>query len=326
MGPAAVTLSASADGSLLYSEGAELDLPRELVWVDRAGVEIEAVGRPHARLAGPRLSPDGRRVAFTALDGGNVDVWVLDLETGTETRLTFGPQPESSPEWLASSSRLSYVERDGMQARVLAINADGSGGQRELAPTASSADFDNVAMAPDGRSALRIIDQRGHGSLRVGPVLPDGSLGPLEPLLQQVPEPNVGAVTISPDGRLVAYSTNDPGQVDVFLARFPGGEGRWQVGTQGGFRARWAPDGRELFFIAGSGPTKRSMVSARVDPAQDPPLGPVTLLFDLDNRGFGSFDVAPGGQRILTTRPAGGGAGPAAHLVLVQNWQSGLPR
>ena len=324
VGPAAVTLSASADGSLLYSEGSELDLPRELVWVDRAGVEIEAVGRPHVRLRRPRLSPDGRRVAFTAANGGNVDVWVLDLETGIETRLTFDPQQESSPEWLASSSRLAYVERDGMQARVLAINADGSGGQRELAPTASSADFDNVAMAPDGRSALRIIDQRGHGSLRVGPVLPDGSLGPLEPLLKQVPEPNVGAATISPDGRLVAYSTNDPGQVDVFLARFPGGEGRWQVGTQGGFRARWAPDGRELFFIAGSGPTKRSMVSARVDPAQDPPLGPVTLLFD--SRDFGDFDVAPGGQRILTTRPAGGSDGTARRLVLVQNWQSGLSR
>lgn len=289
----------------------------------RAAVRY-AVGRPHTRLRRPRLSPDGRRVAFAAADGGNVDVWVLDLETGGETRLTFGPQPEFSPEWLASSSRLAYVERDGMQARVLAINADGSGGQRELAPTVSSADFDNVAMAPDGRSALRIIDQRGHGSLRVGPVLPDGSLGPLEPLLKQVPEPNVGAATISPDGRLVAYTTNDPGQVDVFLARFPGGEGRWQVGTEGGFRARWAPGGRELFFIAGSGPTKRSLASARVDPAQDSPLGPITLLFD--TRGFGSFDVAPDGQRILTTRPAGGGDGPARRLVLVQNWQSGLPR
>ncbi|MGD9548419.1 MAG: hypothetical protein AB7V45_12850 [Candidatus Krumholzibacteriia bacterium] len=56
-------------------------------------------------------------------------------------------------------------------------------------------------------------------------MLPDGTLGPLEPLLKRVPEPNVGAATISPDGRLVAYSTNDPGQVDVFLSRFPAGEG-----------------------------------------------------------------------------------------------------
>lgn len=66
------------------------------------------------------------------------------------------------------------------------------------------------------------------------------------------------------------------------------------------------------------------MVSARVDPGQDPPLGPVTLLFE--SRGFRDFDVAPGGQRILTTRPAGGGEGPTRHLVLVQNWQSGLSR
>lgn len=114
------------------------------------------------------------------------------------------------------------------------------------------------------------------------------------------------------------------GPYEIGVSLGAGGEGRWQVGTEGGFRARWAPDGRELFFIAGSGPTKRSLASARVDPAQDPPLGPVTLLFD--TREFGNFDVAPGGQRILTTRPAGGSDGTARRLVLVQNWPSGLSR
>ena len=102
-------------------------------------------------------------------------------------------------------------------------------------------------------------------------------LGTLKALLKQIPEPDARDARISPDGQLVAYTTNDPGQVDVFLTRFPSGEGQWQVGTQGGKQSRWAPDSRELIFIAGSGPTKRSMVSARVDPSLDSPLGTLTV-------------------------------------------------
>ena len=322
--PEAVTLSASADGSLLYVEGSRINVPRELIWMDRAGQRIETVSTPHMGLAGPRLSPDGRRVAFSAADGGNEDVWVLDLTTGTETRLTFGPQAESAPEWLASSSRLAYAEHDGMQGRILSINADGSGDQRALAPTEYvSWSARSVDMAPDGRSAIRVVDQRGHGSLQIGPVLPDGTLGPLKPLLAQVPEPNVSNARISPDGQLLAYQTNDPGQVDVFLTRFPGGEGQWQVGIEGGFRPRWARGSGELFLIAGSGPTSRSMAAVKVDPSQDPPLGPLTRLFSSrSDDDLGDFDVSADGKRILFTRSSGGGDESARHLVLVQNWQS----
>ena len=324
--PDAVTLSASADGSLLYSEAQNFTVQRELVWRNRQGEEIGVVGSPHRGLTSPRLSPDGDRVAFSAADGDNSDIWVLDLKTGTETRLTFGPQSEFWPEWLASSSRLTYVEESGTQTRVISINADGSGEQREFAPL-RGIEFEsaNVAVAPDGQSAVCIVEQRGRGSLQVGPVLPDGRLGDLRPLLKQVPEPNVRDGRISPDGRLVAYTTDDPGQVDIFLTRFPNGEGQWQVGTQGGVQPRWARDSGELIFIAGSGPTQRNMASARVDPSLDPPLGPLTLLYESQGDGdLRDFDVTADGQRILTTRAAGGAVGPTRHLVLVQNWPSGL--
>jgi dipeptidyl aminopeptidase/acylaminoacyl peptidase len=153
--PDAVTLSASADGSLLYSEGLKVSVQRELVWRNRSGEDLGAVGSPHRNLGQPRLSPDGSRVAFSAADGDNEDVWVLDLKTGTETRLTFGPQVESSPEWMASSLRLSYVEDNGMQARVFSINADGSGEQREFAPLMYfGMQSGGVTMAPDGRSSI----------------------------------------------------------------------------------------------------------------------------------------------------------------------------
>jgi Tol biopolymer transport system component len=314
------------DGSLLYAEGS-VNVSRQLVWVDRTGKEIEAVGSPHMGLAGPRLSPDGRRVAFSAADGGNRDVWVLDLMTGIETRLTFGPQSESSPEWMASSSRLAYIEHDEMQARVLSIHADGSGAQRTFAPrTYFVPSAGSVTVAPDGKSAIRVVDQRGHGSLQVGPILPDGSLGTLKPLLTRTPEPSISDARISPDGHLLAYQTNDAGIVNVFLTRYPGGEGQWQVGTEGGFSPRWARDRGELFFVAGSGPSSRSMVSADVEPSRDPPLGALTRLFRLsgDNRGS-DFDVSADG-RILLTRPSGGADPSAGRMVLVQNWRSGLEK
>jgi Tol biopolymer transport system component len=323
--PDAVTLSAAADGSLLYVEGARTSALRELVWLDRRGQKIEAIGAPHAQLNHPRLSPDGKRVAFGASDGGNDDVWVLDLATGHETRITFDPQAEVAPEWLGSSTRLAYlVEPGDMQAAVQAINADGSGAQRPFAPMAPAGPpLVNVSLAPDGKSAIRVIDQRGHEGLQIGSVLADGTLGPLKPVFSQGPEPNIGDARISPGGELLAYQTNDPGQVDVFLTRFPSGEGQWQVGTGGGFKPRWARDSRELFLIAGSGPTRREMAVAAVDPSRDPPLGAVTRLFDLrgDDDGY-DYDVAPDGRRLLFTRASGGGEGAARHLVLVQHWQS----
>ncbi len=183
--PDAVSVSVSDDGSLLYVEGSTGEERRELVWVDRSGKVIEVLGSGHAGLAGATLSPDGRRVAFSARDGGNRDIWVRDLARGTETRLTFSGGLEGQPEWLASSSRLAYTRVENLQGRIFAVNADGSGGEREFAPAAGmGASASSFSVAPDGKWAVRIVDERGIGRLRVGPVLPDGSLGSLRPLLE----------------------------------------------------------------------------------------------------------------------------------------------
>jgi len=322
--PQGITLSASADGWLLYVEGAKINVPRELVWVDRAGNEIGAVGKPHVDFDEPRLSPGGQYVAFSAADARNSDIWVLDLSNGTDTRLTFGPRSGFAPEWLTSSARLSFVEQDGLQGRIQSINSDGSGALRTLAPTAPLLEITGgFSMAPDGRSALRIVDEQGRGSLQIGAVLADGTLGPLKPFFSEVPGPDVREVRISPDGQLLAYETDDDGRENVFLTRFPEGIGRWQVGTEGGTAPRWAGKSGELIFTAGNWPSTQTIVAARVDPKHDPPLGAFTRLFDLrPDSDWGSYDVAPDGLRLLFTRPLGGGSESAKHLVLVQNWQS----
>jgi Tol biopolymer transport system component len=328
--PEAVSVSVSQDGSLLYVEGSGGDENRELVWVDRSGKLIEAEGSGHAGLAGATLSPDGRRVAFTAQDRRNTDIWVRDLARKTETRLTFTGDAEGRPEWLASSSRLAYTRVQNMQGRIFAVNADGSGEQREFAPAAGmGAAANSFSVSSDGTWAVRIVDERGIGRLRAGPVLPDGSLGGLRLLLKLEPEPDIQDTIISPDGKLLAYVTNDPRQaVSLFLTRFPEGVGRWQIGADGGRAPRWARDSGELFFMSGDGPSRRTMVSVKVDPAHDPPVGEVTRLFELggslelDMSDSNRFDVTADGRRFLFVRPAGRTGGASRRIVLVQNWRA----
>jgi dipeptidyl aminopeptidase/acylaminoacyl peptidase len=147
------------------------------------------------------------------------------------------------------------------------------------------------------------------------------------------PEPDIRDARISPDGELLAYVTTDPRRAaDLFLTRFPEGVGRWQVSAEGAFTPRWARDSKELFFIAGVGPSRRTLVSANVDPAQDPPLGEVTRLFELGGGGEldmadgNRFDVTADGKRFLFVRAAGRAGGTPQRIVLVQNWRAALER
>jgi dipeptidyl aminopeptidase/acylaminoacyl peptidase len=334
--PDAVSVSVAADGSLLYVESAEGEETRELIWADRSGKVLAQVGTPHSGLDLPALSPDGRRVAFRARqDDRNSDIWVLDLARGTETRLTFGPGLKDVPEWLPSSNRLAYVDAVNVQGRILAVNADGSGDQREIAPLAGlGAATRNLSVAPDGKTAVRIVDERGRGRLRIADVGPDGVLGPLRPLLKQQPEPDINDAIISPDGRLLAYVTNNPGQVELFLTRYPGGDGQWQVGSEGGRSPQWSGDGKELFFVSGSGPSRRTLVAVHVDPAQEPPVGAMQSLFatsgsigsDINLYDRGRFAVSPDGQRFLFTRAAHGSQALQKRMVLVENWRGALQK
>ncbi|HEY6571754.1 MAG TPA: hypothetical protein VI198_00420, partial [Candidatus Eisenbacteria bacterium] len=327
--PGAASISASDDGSLLFTGGASQAAKHELVWLDRSGKVIETLGQGHPGLSSPAVSPDGRRVAYDAAENGNRDIWVRDLVRGTETRLTFDAKPEISPAWFPSGTRLVFIERSGIQGRLLAVNADGSGGQQEIAPIAdlggTALTTYGLGITPDGTSALRIVSERGHSRVRIASFLPGGVLGPLRPVLHAQPEPDVGQSAVSPDGRLLAYVTDDPGKNSVFITRFPSADGKWEVGTAGGRSPRWARKTGEFFFVAGSGPGSRWLSVATVNPALDPPVGSVTKLFEVGALGAVSateFDVSPDGRRLLFSRVSAGAAESTRRLVLVQNWRS----
>jgi Tol biopolymer transport system component len=327
--PGAASISLADDGSLLFVGGVGEAATSDLAWLDRSGKTIEAIGPGHPGLSNPVLSPDGRRVAFVAAESGSQDLWSRDLLRGGETRLTFGEKNEMSPAWYPSGTRLAYMEQQGIQGRLLAVNADGSGGQREIAPFAELAGLalhpTSLSVAPDGASAVRVVGERGHSRLRIAPLLAGGVLGPLGPLLHVQPEPDIGQAAISPDGRLLAYVTDDPGVNSIFLTRFPSGEGKWEVSPEGGRSPHWAAKTGELFFVAGNGPGTRWLSAATVNSAQDSPLGTVTKLFDLESLDASvehEFDVSADGKRFLFARVSKTGAGSARRLVLVENWRS----
>ena len=326
--PGGASLSASMEGSLLYVQRAGTEAVNEMAWVDRAGRTIGVVGSGRAGLSGPTLSPDGKRIAFAAGPPKNRDIWVHDLGRGTETRLTFGAADEAAPTWL-STSEVVYVQMapasTSVSGRIVAVKADGSGAQRVVVPEAALGRAARpLDLAADGRTAVQIVDERGHGRLRVADVRPDGSLGPLRPILRIEPEPDVGEAQLSPDGRLLAYVTDEPGLPELFLTRFPSGEGRWQVTTDGGREPRWARDTGELFFTTGL--RQDALFSVRVDPALDPPIGAPTSLFRFgaldggrpSSASGGDMDVAADGQRLLVVRPGAGAT--ARRMVLVQSW------
>jgi dipeptidyl aminopeptidase/acylaminoacyl peptidase len=325
----AVSLSASADGSLLYMEGADEGGLHQFVWVDRAGKVIETVGEPRPGLEDAELSPDGRRLAFTTTSNETGDdIWVRDLARGIDTRLTFDPGTETDPRWI-DSSQLSYVEATAARSRIYTMQPDGSGGKRLLASEAGVG-IQQALLAPDGASAVRIIDVGGHKKLRSASVQPDGVLGPPQEFLQFQPEPDIGDARLSPDGRLLAYATDDPGQPEAFLTRFPSGQGRWQVSQEGARRVRWAAQTGALYYIAGGGPSRRALVEVKVDAGQDPPIGTPTRLFDIDPKWlrFGEmpYDVTPDGSRFLMAREAAGGEKRPGRMILVQNWEAGLAK
>jgi hypothetical protein len=325
----AASISVSREGTLLYMEGNDAQGPNELVWVDRTGRVIGTVGAAHPGLWNAVLSPDGRGIAFTVTQAdGNDDVWVRDLARDLDTRITFSGARETSPKWLGPD-RLAYLEIDRMLCRILAVNADGSGSGSVVAPPLGigrqEADF-----AHDGKTAIRLIDDDGRPRLRSATVLPDGSLGAPTPFLRVEPEPEVDDACLSSDDRLLAYATNDPGLPEVFVVRYPGGEGPWQVSSGGGRRPRWAMGKGELFYIGGGGPSRRAMFAVPVDPSENPPIGTPDRLFDIDPRwlraGEMPFDVTADGERVLMAREAAEVESRPNRMVLVQNWESELAK
>ena len=240
--------SVSQNGVLVFRSA--YASPSRLVWLDRGGKQLATIGEP-ANYGPARLSPDGRTIVTTREDStetGKNDLWLISVQRGIFSRLTFHPANNYSAVWAPDSSRLAIAS---LGSRVQIIPANGNG-------TPVAASNEQVAMvrdwSPDGRTIL-VQQQNSSTGMDVMALSVSGKPESVTPVLNS--QFDEVLPRFSPDGRWLAYISNDSGRSEVYVVPFPGSGGRWQISTSGVQSGTpgviWSRDGKELYFRDAAG-------------------------------------------------------------------------
>jgi serine/threonine-protein kinase len=248
-------------------------------------------------------------VAVEASEPGVAYIWIHDIERGTKTRFTFSKAYETRPVWIFGRDTVAYSVGSGGKSPGWIKSADGSGKPVELGIT------EPRSCSRDGKYVFGVVD--GNETRDDISYLPlDGDASPVTFLNGPASE---GYPSISPDGKLLAYESDESGSDQVFLTQFPSGEGKWQVSVSSASQPRWSGTGEELFYYDFSF-GRMMAVSVKTDPAVQ--LGTPVKLFDTRAAGLSpiaGFDVAPDGQRFLMIQVTDPDAGEAA-IAIYENW------
>ncbi|MGZ4819600.1 MAG: protein kinase domain-containing protein, partial [Terriglobales bacterium] len=287
----------------------------QLTWFDRHGRQFGTVGPPSV-IANPKLSPDQRRVAVDLTDDGrHVNLWTFDLGSNATSRLSFGTWLEEAPVWRPDGKQIIYASNETLLFGLYAKNSDGSGtgekvidlGSQWQAPWDWSRDGKYLLTRKAGELwYVTMADRQPH------------------PLLQGSEQ--VRNAQFSPDGKFVAYSSNETGNPEVYVSPFPTFKGKWQVSHGGGEEPRWRGDAKELFYLA---PDRKLMAvevkaSSGFEASSPVPLfltAPRQAISALD---FFSYDVAADGQRFLVDTKIE--TSNAAPLSVILNWPSEMEK
>ncbi len=310
----------SASGTLVYMPGisSSAAAKRTLVWVNREGKE-EPISAPPDAYSEMRISPDGKRVALQVATPKN-NIWIWDVVQKTMMPLTFDEGAGStSPLWTLDGKRILYVwdPVNGLLSGVYSKASDGTGEAEKLASSPGRGLFP-YSLSKDGKSVVL-------WEVTLRPLQWDIGLLSMEggharrALLQEkyfVKEPR-----LSPNGRWMAYASNESGKFEVYVCPFPDvKKGKYQISTGGGNHPLWSPDGRELFY---SSPEATMAVPVETDPQfklRGTPsvlfrgtLGKIASLTD-----FTYWDIHPDGKRFLMVKDAPAEAPRKINIVV--NW------
>lgn len=283
--------SVSENGALAYQTG-EAQAGNRLLWFDREGKQIGSLGKQLFHAA-PQLSPDGRMDAVMIDDpSSRQDLWIYDIARGLRTRFTFDPGNSRTPVWSPDGEQIVFTSnRDGAYD-LYAKSFSGSGEARLVLK--SNIDKYPMSWSTDGRflAYITLGDPDTGTDIWVLPRQEDAE--PISFLRTKFAETYPA---FSPDGRWMAYVSNESGRREVYVTPFPGPGRRWQVSLDGGSYPKWRGDGREIFFVAG----RSHMMAAAVE-AQGASftIGEVSELFSFTlGAPFRIYDATPDGQRFL---------------------------
>jgi serine/threonine-protein kinase len=324
-------LTASSTGTLVMEVGnantGGSGARHTLVWVDRTGTQRPVDSAWTFRLTqnagnvGWALSPDGTRLAIGLNTDSGDDVWIKELPAGPLSRLTFDSTDDSRPRWTPDGRSVMYSRRKTELGRQ---RADGTGNTEIFLRFTDAGTIDEVLTSPDGRW---LVFRRGGATGELG----GRNIFGIRPGVDSAPVPLVAkpgvdesAAALSPDGKWLAYVSNETGRDEIYVRPFPATDsGKWQVSTNGGQAPLWAHSGRELFFVD----AERNMVVAPVQGGGALQFGARRILFTLgedlylpNSEHYTPFDLARDDQRFLMAREVRGAADRARAFVLVENW------
>ncbi len=311
----AAAFSSSADGSLAYVPGALVG-SETLLWVDRSGVAQPLPAPPRGYMA-PRVSPDGQRLAV-AIEASNSGLWLYDPARSTLTRLIEGGVIIPWPIWTPDGKRVTFLSALSGPVDLHWAPADGSGIPERL--TTDENYKVPGSWSPDGQ-VLAFSELSPTNGWDVWVLKLEGDRKP-RPFLQT--PSNESIPMFSPDGRWLAYESDESGREEIYVRPFPGPGSKWQISADGGTEPVWARSGRELFYRNGDKMMAADIATQPSFSARKP-----KVLFEGHYESYGPFssyyDVSPDGQRFLMVKENQQGTS-ASQINVVLNWFEELKR
>lgn len=313
-GPDYGFFSVSPTGLLVYQSVPDTSV-NQMVWFSRSGQNLGAVGQPDS-YSNPALSLDGSRLAVAVGQHGKADIWIYDLRRGTASRLTFNPAYDVNPIWSSDGGRVFFTSDRRGPWDLYQKAADGLGSTQ---PVFLSAGQDKALndISSDGRYA--IYDTATSASTKQLWVVP--LFGDHQPFPFVQGSFGASSAQFSPNGRYVAYTSNETGRNEIYVQTFPQHTGRWQVSAAGGAQPQWRHDGRELYFLS----PDQKLMAVTVDTAA--PVFQAAIPKELFQTQLipisywrNIYVPSPDGQRFLMIAPAG--QAKPQPLTVVANWPS----
>ena len=324
-GNGSAQFSVSDTGTMAYVAGRSQRQLATIDWMDRRGNFTPLRETPGDYYA-PALSPDGKRLAVAINDGKRIDIWVYELAHETLTRLTFAGD-NLTPIWTPDGQRITYrLVQKGGGSELYWTRADGTGGTLPLThgkarrflgswhPDGRQLAFNQVTSATSGIFALAIRGSEKDGWKPEEPQpLPGGSSSEAQP-------------SFSPDGRWLAYRSDESGDSEVYVRSYPGPGGKWQISTGGGYFPKWSPDRKELLYRTEDNQIMVVTYNASGDSfrANKPELWSPGQFSE--RLGAVNFDVSPDGKRVVVLRAPASEAQPMTKINFIFNFFDELQR